>query len=68
VLEAHKQLLGPEHPNTLQAMGNLACTLQKLGNYAEAQELEVKVLEAMANLACTFHQSGNYTQAPELGV
>ncbi|KAN0068754.1 hypothetical protein V8E54_012923, partial [Elaphomyces granulatus] len=34
-----KTALGPEHPNTLDSMSNLSCTLKKLGRHAEALSL-----------------------------
>ncbi|KAF8517759.1 hypothetical protein BU17DRAFT_91618 [Hysterangium stoloniferum] len=83
VLEAYKQLLGPEHPDTLTYMGNLASTLNNLGMYTEAQKLQVQVLEAqkqllgpehpftlasMGNLASTLSYLGKHTEAQKLGV
>ena len=38
-------MLGPEHPDTLTAMANLAVTYSKQGKYDEAEELKLKVLD-----------------------
>jgi hypothetical protein len=43
VVDLRTQHLGPEHPDTLTAMNNLASTLRKLGELKEAQKLEEKV-------------------------
>jgi tetratricopeptide (TPR) repeat protein len=45
VLEAYRRLLGPEHPNTLASMHNLAMTLLALGDAAGAAELHRQVLD-----------------------
>ncbi|KAJ7840938.1 putative kinesin [Mycena olivaceomarginata] len=81
VLEKRKQLLGADHPDTLQAMANLAATYRQLGRYKEAEPLESTVLEkqkqllgadhpdtlwAMANLAATYRQLGRYKEAEPL--
>jgi tetratricopeptide (TPR) repeat protein len=81
VLEKWKQVLGADHPDTLQAMENLAATCVQLGRYKEAEPLEGTVLEkwkqlfeadypdtlqAMANLAVTYHQLGSYKEAEPL--
>ncbi|KAJ7904110.1 hypothetical protein B0H13DRAFT_1717219 [Mycena leptocephala] len=83
VLEQRKQVLGDAHPDTLQAMGNLASTYNHLGKFHKAQELEVVVLEmrkqvlsddhpdtlqAMGNLASTYWHLGNFHKAEELEV
>ncbi|MCK5228722.1 MAG: tetratricopeptide repeat protein, partial [Desulfobulbaceae bacterium] len=51
-MESYKRLLtyyqdenGPDHPDTLTIMGNLAFTLREMGDYSAAKELEEKVLE-----------------------
>ncbi len=46
VLEASTRVLGPEHPDTLTSMDNLAYTYSKLGCYQDAIALEKRVLEA----------------------
>jgi tetratricopeptide (TPR) repeat protein len=45
-LEARRRLLGPEHPDTLASMNNLATTLADLGDAAGAVDLHRQVLEA----------------------
>ncbi len=37
--------LGPEHPNTVQVLGNLAFTLAQRGLYAEAEPLYARMIE-----------------------
>ena len=38
-LESHKRILGPEHPDTLSSLKNLADLLFSKGNYVEAELL-----------------------------
>ncbi|KAJ7060474.1 hypothetical protein C8F01DRAFT_1292902 [Mycena amicta] len=81
VLSRGVSLLGTEHPNTVQAMANLAVTYRSLGQYTEAEKLEEQVLEkctqllgtehpntieAMANLSATYRHLGRYTEAEKL--
>ncbi|KIK03908.1 hypothetical protein K443DRAFT_94159 [Laccaria amethystina LaAM-08-1] len=80
-LDRKKKILGVEHPDTLNAMGNLAATYYKLGKYIEGEKLEIQVLvarnrilevehpdtiRAMANLAGTYRKLGKYTEAEKL--
>ncbi|KAF5855882.1 hypothetical protein ETB97_008292, partial [Aspergillus alliaceus] len=44
-LELRKQVLGPEHPDTLTSMNNLALTYSDQGLWKEAEELEMQTLE-----------------------
>lgn len=46
VLEASERTLGPEHPSTLIALENLARTLEKAGQEAEAEELQRRLWQA----------------------
>lgn len=46
VLEARKQLLGPDHPDTLTSMANLAKTLQFQGRLNEASALLCPAVES----------------------
>jgi Tetratricopeptide repeat len=77
-MEASKSILGPEHPNTLTSMANLASTYGNQGRLAEAEKLEVQVLEtrksalgpehpdtlvSMNNLAYTWKQQGRDSDA-----
>ena len=50
VLEARRRLLGPEHPDTLTAMVNLASTLWAQGELGAARALKEQVLEACRRL------------------
>jgi Tetratricopeptide repeat len=83
VLEARKTVLGEEHPDTLDAMFNLAATSGRLGHWKDAQELQVHVMEArkwvlgeeypgtlsaMSNLATTYWRLGQWKDAEELEV
>ncbi|KAI3035032.1 hypothetical protein CBS76997_10834 [Aspergillus niger] len=82
-LEMCKQVLGPEHPDTLTSMGNLASTYWNQGRWKEAEGLEVQVMESrtqvlgpehpdtitsMGNLASTHRNQGRWKEAEELGV
>lgn len=44
-LEIRKRVLDDEHPDTLQAMNNIASSYLTLGRYQEALELDKKALE-----------------------
>jgi hypothetical protein len=44
VLEAKQRLLGPEHLDTLSAMGKLANTLGRQGRWKDAEKLQVQVM------------------------
>ncbi|KAJ7719826.1 hypothetical protein B0H16DRAFT_1432633 [Mycena metata] len=83
VLEKQRQLLGENHPNTLQTMGNLAISYSKLGEHQKAKELKVIVLEkrkhvlgedhpdtlsTMGNLASSYSDLGEHRKAKELGI
>ncbi|CAE6476928.1 unnamed protein product [Rhizoctonia solani] len=83
VLDAHKRILGEEHPDTLCSMNNLASTYSDLGRYDEAEQLQVQVLDtrkrilgeehpdtlcSMNNLASTYSHMGQYDKAEQLQV
>ncbi|CAG1963156.1 unnamed protein product, partial [Fusarium graminearum] len=72
-METSKEKLGPDHPDTLTSMANLASTFWNQGRWEEAEKLEVEVMEArkeklgpdhpdtltsMANLASTYRNQG----------
>ncbi|MEI6560380.1 MAG: tetratricopeptide repeat protein [Rhodospirillaceae bacterium] len=76
-----ERLHGPEHPDTLAAMGNLAEMLGKQGDHAGARQLEEQVLElrrrvlgpdhpatllSMNNLAVTLDEQGDHAGARQL--
>ena len=44
-LEVRHDLLGPDHPSTLDAMGNLAGSLWEVGDFEAARELQERGLE-----------------------
>ena len=83
VMETRNRVLGPEHPDTLTIMANLASTYRSQGRWKEAEELQAQVLEmrkrvlgpehpdtltSMANLASTFWNQGRWKEAEELQV
>ncbi|KAJ7731274.1 hypothetical protein B0H16DRAFT_1696776 [Mycena metata] len=83
VLEKQRQLLGENHPKTLQTMGNLANSYSDLGEHQKAKELRILVLEkvrqllgenhpktltTMGNLAISYSDLGNHQKAKELEV
>jgi hypothetical protein len=55
VLEARRRLSGPEHPDTMTAMLNLASTLWAQGELKEARKLQEQVLEALRRLLGAEH-------------
>jgi tetratricopeptide (TPR) repeat protein len=75
VLEKLKQVLGDDHPDTLQAMNSLALTYIHLGKFEQAEELQVIVLDkqkqvlghdhpdTMDNLASTYQKLGKFHNA-----
>ena len=80
-VEARKATLGPDHPDTLSAMGSLAFTYQAQGNHEKAAALGEEVLRkretilgpdhpdtlsAMHNLANTYQAQGKYEKAAAL--
>jgi tetratricopeptide (TPR) repeat protein len=83
VMEIRKRVLGPEHPDTLTSMANLASTYRDKGRWDEAEELFVQVMEtnkkklgsdhpdtltSMANLALTYWNQSRWDAAEELEV
>ena len=47
VLESHRRVSGPEHPDTLVYLNNLAVLLKMKGDYANAEALFRRALEAL---------------------
>ena len=45
-MDTRNKILGPEHPETLRSMNNLASTYWNQGRYEEAEKLNVQVREA----------------------
>ncbi|KAK7937544.1 uncharacterized protein PG986_014412 [Apiospora aurea] len=81
VMETSKQKLGPDHPDTLTSMANLASTYRNQGRWEAAGKLEVEVMEtskqklgpdhpstltSMNNLAYTLVAQGRQSVALEL--
>ncbi|KAB8253910.1 hypothetical protein BDV32DRAFT_143349 [Aspergillus pseudonomiae] len=72
VMELCKQVLGPEHPDTLTSMANLALIYRNQGRWKEAEELQLQEIElckkilGMHNLASTYQDQGRWKEAEEL--
>ena len=73
-MEARERILGPEHPDTLTSVGNLANLLNATGRLAEAVVLlrehaaksEACLAYVRYNLACYECLSGNLDEAKRL--
>ncbi|OAP63059.1 hypothetical protein AYL99_02286 [Fonsecaea erecta] len=78
-----QEILGPEHPDTLTNIDNLASTYWNQGRWKEAEELEVQVMEtstrvlgaehpdtltSIGNLASMYRDQGRWKEAEELEV
>jgi tetratricopeptide (TPR) repeat protein len=76
-----KDTLGPEHPNTLTSMGNLAWVLDRQGRYEEAKSMNRQTLArrenvlgpehpdtltSMSNLASVLDKQGKYEEAESI--
>ena len=46
VIEGRKRILGVEHQDTILSMANLASTYTLMGEYTEAEKLQIQVLNA----------------------
>ncbi|GLB39734.1 putative patatin-like phospholipase [Lyophyllum shimeji] len=83
LVEARKQELGEDHPDTLTSIANLAETYRSQGRFKEAEMLEVEVVEArnrvlvkdhpdtltsIANLAMIYKSQGHFKEAERLEV
>ncbi|KAF7344872.1 Nephrocystin-3 [Mycena venus] len=71
VLKKREEALGDNDLSTLVAMGDLAVTYSKLGEFKKAQELEIVVLDtltAMNNLAEAYRELGEFKKAQELEI
>ena len=81
LLDLQRRVLGPEHPRTLDTMGNLACSLADQGKHAEAEQVERQLLDmrrrvqgaehlsalgTMGNLACSLGCQGKHTEAEQI--
>jgi Tetratricopeptide repeat len=52
-----RRALGPEHPDTLTSMANLASTYRIQGRWAEAEKLFVQVMETSKTVLGPEHMS-----------
>ncbi len=83
VMEASKEKLGSQHPDTLASMASLASTYWNQGRWDEAEKLQVEVTEArkerlgsqhpgtltsMADLASTYRDQGRWDEAEKLDL
>jgi Tetratricopeptide repeat len=81
VIDIRKKLLGPEHPDTLISMGDLAITYFNQGRWNEAEQLELQVMDmrkkllgpehphtllSMGNLASTYSDQRRWNEAEQL--
>ncbi|KAG9097415.1 hypothetical protein FRC06_007579 [Ceratobasidium sp. 370] len=81
--KARREVLGEDHPRTLDTMHNLGCTYRNQGRYEKAEELQVQVLDArkrglgdehpntltsMGSLALTYRHQGRFQRAEALQV
>ncbi|GLB39640.1 hypothetical protein LshimejAT787_0701500 [Lyophyllum shimeji] len=83
IVEASKQMLGKDHPTTLNNIANLALIYLSQGCFKEAERLAVEVVEArkrvlgkdnpdtltsIADLALTYKSQGRFKEAEKLEV
>ncbi|KAJ7673408.1 hypothetical protein B0H17DRAFT_1141001 [Mycena rosella] len=82
VVDKRREVLGENHPDTLESTGDLALVLNKLGRLMEGEVLNAAVLKArrhilartitdshaMSNLATTYIQLGRLQEAQALGL
>ena len=81
-LDLRRRVLGPEHPDTLSSMSNLAAVYDLAGKHAQAEALDSQslaiqrralgpehpaTLKSMSNLAYVYFDEGKYAQAEALG-
>jgi serine/threonine protein kinase len=80
-VDIRERILGPNNPETLTSLDNLANTLADEGHYADAEKLERQILDSrrrilgsknpdtlgsMNNLAATLTQEGKFSDAEKL--
>ncbi|RPA91598.1 hypothetical protein L873DRAFT_1713537 [Choiromyces venosus 120613-1] len=80
-LESTEKVLGPDHPETLASVNNLASVLQDLGRYAESETMHRRALEStekvlgpdhpetlaiVNNLALVLRDLGRYAESARL--
>ncbi|RPB04125.1 TPR-like protein [Choiromyces venosus 120613-1] len=75
VLQGREQLLGPDHPDTLTSVGNLALVLGQLGKHIEAEKLNrqnelglehPETLNGLSVLFWILDAQGKYDEAEEM--
>jgi eukaryotic-like serine/threonine-protein kinase len=80
-VDLRRRALGPEHPDTLRSMNDLAMVYRHQGKYAEAESLDAQILEirrrvlgaehpdtlvSMNDLASVYYDEGKYEQLEAL--
>ena len=80
-LDLRRRVLGPEHPDTLSTMNNLAALYEVEGKYTQAEAMDTQIIEirrrvlgpehpdtlrSMMNLAFVYSDEGKYAQAEAL--
>ncbi|KAB8229019.1 P-loop containing nucleoside triphosphate hydrolase protein [Aspergillus alliaceus] len=83
VIETRKQMLGPEHPDTLASMNSLASIYMNQGQWEKAEDLQVQVIEtrkqvlgpkhpdiltSINTLASLYKNQGRWKEAKDLLV
>ncbi|KAK3937341.1 putative kinesin light chain [Diplogelasinospora grovesii] len=83
VMKTSKTKLGPDHPDTLTSINNLASTYRDQGRWEEAKKLQVQVMKtsktklgpdhpntlmSMNNLASTLWKQGRWEEAEKVQV
>ncbi|KAL1592027.1 hypothetical protein SLS60_011619 [Paraconiothyrium brasiliense] len=63
VLEKSKQVLGPEHPDTLASMRNLALALEKRCKYVEAEVMYTEMIQVYEKVLGHEHSSALTTMS-----
>jgi tetratricopeptide (TPR) repeat protein len=81
ILEIRRRVLGPEHPETLLSMSNLAADYHEQGRFSQAEALGSQAMEirrrvlgpehpdtlmTMSNLGAAYYYEGKYPQAEAL--
>ncbi len=65
-LRMRTEVLGEEHPDTVQSLNNLATLYQAQGKYAEAERLHPAVATSLNGLALLYQAQGKYAEAERL--
>ncbi|TFK31040.1 hypothetical protein BDQ12DRAFT_566123, partial [Crucibulum laeve] len=55
IMDKRKEVLGTDHPHTLNAMESLAATYRNVGRYSEAETLDIQVMDKRKEMLGTDH-------------